>query len=88
MSVYTFLIIFSNVCKQYNVLVLSDEIYARLKFDNNHVSMANVSIPNSEREWVHFQGKQLCQKCLPPFRKWICSKRNGYAPVWSIVFLL
>ena len=31
-----------SVCRRNNVIVLSDEIYSRLNFDGDHVSMAKV----------------------------------------------
>jgi aspartate/methionine/tyrosine aminotransferase len=39
------LLMIRNVCKRFNITVLSDEIYARLHYDaNNYKSIANVCI--------------------------------------------
>ena len=33
----------SDVCRKHDVIVLADEIYARIKYSQDHVSMAKVT---------------------------------------------
>ena len=41
----------SNVFRRHNITVLSDEIYSRIRYDQNHVSLANVRILHNT-EWL------------------------------------
>lgn len=41
----------SNVFRRHNITVLSDEIYSRIRYDQNHVSLAKVRILHNT-EWL------------------------------------
>ncbi|MCY3413210.1 MAG: pyridoxal phosphate-dependent aminotransferase [Candidatus Heimdallarchaeota archaeon] len=66
----------AEVAKEYNILILSDEIYAELDFDNNHVSIAKfypegTIISSGLSKWAAAGGWRLGTFTFPTELKWL-----------------
>lgn len=66
----------ANVAKKYNILILSDEIYGELNFEDNHVSIASfypkgTIISSGLSKWAGAGGWRLGTFIFPRKLKWL-----------------
>lgn len=65
--------IFSNTFRKHNIIVLSDEIYSRIRYDQKHVSLAKVRIWRQNIAKKYRNEKKLSRSktiIMSHFQKW------------------